>query len=69
MPDGKQDFLEMIQVKGHSVSKVTWVSRAIKNLDMVEERVSLEFVVFRIKKMKQPWALMQLWGLLATPIS
>lgn len=48
--------------------KVTWTSRG-NNLDAVEERMPLGFVVFQMKELKQPWPLMQLWALLASPIS
>lgn len=60
-----------VQVRGSAVRKgrSLWPPEVIKNLDVVEERMPLGFVVFGIKELKQPWALMQLWGLLACLIS
>lgn len=60
-----------VQVKGCGVRKARSPGppEAIKNLDVVEKRMPLGSVVFEMKELKQPWAMMQLWALLASPMS
>lgn len=62
--------MRKVQVKGCEVRKARSPGppEAIKNPDVVEERIPLEFVMFGMKELKQPRALMLLWALLASPI-